>query len=588
VVLATSREGLAVPGEQIVAVPSLGLPPRGATGDVVGAAASVELFCDRARSVRHDFAPGVATVESIGQLCRRLDGIPLAIELAAARVGSLSPEDLLRRLDQRFRVLTRGGRVALERHQTLRNAIDWSYDLLDESERLALQRLSVFAGGGDLDALEAVLPAGGGLDADDVIDVVSRLVDKSLVVVETGEEGRVRYRMLETIRQYAHERLEASGDIATVRGAHGDYYVTFAQMAGPHLRSRDLPDWAWRVEREADNFRAVIDWAVDTAQPGLAIAVVAQLRGHGHPTGHPATEWADAAIEIPGAEDQPDFLAVASWATFGAAYLRQDFDRANEIAGRIERLQAQRGRTDPAAYQGIATSAVFQNDMVKARDLGEEWVETARASNDGYELSHALLLLASMEQALEEPDAQAHVEEAARVARETGTLSALSIALGLLIYWVDIESDDRERALALLDEAAEVAYAIDDRVASSIAIGNRAILLAAIGDPREALAVATQAAGELGTSTGFATGRALLKAVAIALSRVEQPRAAVMFLGAAENGGGGIVALWLGTRASRLEAGLRDQLGEEFQPLYEQGRALTAAEAWAYLDGLDV
>ncbi len=209
-VLATSREGLGLAGERIMAVPPLGVPAGDADVNEVRQAEAVCLFGDRASTAKRDFVLTDRNVGAVGVLCRRLDGIPLAIELAAARVRSLSPEDLVARLDQRFTLLTHGSRAALERHQTLRRTIDWSYDLLTPTERRALQRLSVFAGGCDLAAAEAVLPDDD-LDALDVVDVIGQLVDKSLVVTD-DTDGGVRYRLLETIRQYAWERLNASGD----------------------------------------------------------------------------------------------------------------------------------------------------------------------------------------------------------------------------------------------------------------------------------------------------------------------------------------------------------------------------------------
>ena len=236
-VLATSREGLALAGERIVAVPTLGVPRADAAGDARMHADAVQLFADRAAAAQHDFALTDHNIETVAVLCRRVDGIPLAIELAAARVRSMSPEDLVARLDQRFKLLTRGSRATLERHQTLRSTIDWSYDLLDSTERLALDRLSVFAGGCDLAAAEVVL-AGDDLDAFDVDDVLAQLVDKSLVVVERDDTG-VRYRLLETIRQYAAERLQTDGDTAVVRRGHAEHYTTRAEEAGPHLRSRE-------------------------------------------------------------------------------------------------------------------------------------------------------------------------------------------------------------------------------------------------------------------------------------------------------------------------------------------------------------
>jgi predicted ATPase len=211
VVLATSREGLAIPGEHIIAVPSL---PVGADGD------AVTLFCDRARDARDDFRLTERDLVSVVELCRRLDGIPLAIELAAARLRSLTPEELVARLAQRFHLLTRGSRAALERQQTLRHAIDWSYDLLASTERTALNRLAVFASGCTLATAEVVLP-GGEVERGDVVDLLDQLVNKSLVVADIDAGGETRYRLLETIRQYAQERLEASGETAAVPRAAG-------------------------------------------------------------------------------------------------------------------------------------------------------------------------------------------------------------------------------------------------------------------------------------------------------------------------------------------------------------------------------
>src|SRR4051794_13935826 len=189
-VLATSREGLALAGERIVAVPSLGVPADDSDITALVGTEAVQLFSDRARAAKNEFALTDRNASALGVLCRRLDGIPLAIELAAARVRSLSPEDLVARLDQRFKLLTRGSRAALERHQTLRSTIDWSYDLLEPTERRAPDRLSVFAGGCNLAAAEAVL-AGDDLDELDVVDLLGQLVDKSLVIADSNGDGRV-------------------------------------------------------------------------------------------------------------------------------------------------------------------------------------------------------------------------------------------------------------------------------------------------------------------------------------------------------------------------------------------------------------
>jgi predicted ATPase/class 3 adenylate cyclase len=584
-ILATSREGLAVPGEQIVAVPSLALPAQGASGEVVGHVASVELFCDRARAVKHDFSPRGSTLDAVAQLCRRLDGIPLAIELAAARIASLAPEDLLSRLDQRFRLLTRGSRASLERHQTLRNTIDWSYDLLDERERLALLRLSVFADGAALEAMEVVLSVGNGLDRDEVFDVVGQLVNKSLVIAEPNDEAHLRYRMLETIRQYAQERLEASGELSDVRSAHAEYFVEFVERMGPRLRSRELPIWARSVERETDNLRMALDWAVETARPELALRLIVPLRGHGHTTGYAATEWADAAIDIPGADQLPQFLAVASWAVFGAT-MRLDFARGTEVATRVDGIQAERGRSDPSAFWGPGTLAFFQGDFEKARRLAEEWVAAARMADDGYELSHALVLCASTGAYTGSADARTQMEEAVRVARDTGALSALSIALSQLCNMLDLKGSDIERGLALTDEAIAVASQLRDDIAISVAAGSRATLLALRGDPRGALAVAQRGGEALRNSSNLSPLAPLLSAGAIALTELGEYQDAAVLFGAAVNHAYGAAPEWIAGRCMSAEATVRRELGPDFQALYDRGLSLSSLEVASLLANL--
>ena len=340
-VLATSREGLAVPGEQLVAVPSLGIPAVDVDDELLVLVESVRLFCDRASSVKADFESSGPNLSAVGVLCRRLDGIPLAIELAAARSTSLSPGDLVARLDQRFKLLARGSRASLERHQTLRNTIDWSYDLLDNTERDALQRLSVFAGGCDLVAAEAVV-ADEDLDPFDVVHVVGQLVDKSLVLADT-DDGQIRYRMLETIRQYAQERLEASGTTDRVRARHAAYYVALAETAGPQLRNRDQLEWARRMAPETDNLRAALNWAVEAGSAEPALRLVTSLAVHGVAIGYSALDWAETSIEIAGAGDHPLFPAAASWAAWSAV-LHGDFDRAEVFVAQAEAAQAARGQ----------------------------------------------------------------------------------------------------------------------------------------------------------------------------------------------------------------------------------------------------
>jgi predicted ATPase/class 3 adenylate cyclase len=373
VVLATSREGLGLAGERILAVPSLSLPDHAASMDALSTTDAVRLFVERARDANASFALTPDNAAAVAQLCRRLDGIPLAIELAAARARSMTPEDLLERIDQRFTLLTRGSRAALERQQTLRRTIDWSYELLGPPEREALLRLSVFAGGCGLSAAEAVV-SGGAVGPTDVADVLGQLVDKSLLIVE-DHRGRARYRMLETIRQYAQERLDDSGAAPSVRRAHADYYVALAETAGPHLRGRGQLAWARDLAMEIGNFRAAVDWAVEQASPGPALRLAAPLTVQGLEVGDAAMEWAAAASAIPGADEHPLFATVASWAVWGAT-VRRDHDRARATFGRVAAVEERRGRWAPrhaARLRPSPSSPETSKRRTAGPTNGSEW-----------------------------------------------------------------------------------------------------------------------------------------------------------------------------------------------------------------------
>lgn len=258
-VLATSRERLAVAGERVWPVPPLGLPPRRAasTGDILQAE-SVRLFVDRASAVLPGFAPDDAAATAIAGICHRLDGIPLAIELAAARVNVLSPRGIADRLADAMSLLTSGARTVPRRQRTLRAAIDWSHALLTDAERTLFRRLSVFGGGFTLDVAERVC-VDDVLDADTVLDVLASLVDKSLIAV--GErDGDARYRMLETVRQYAAEQL-ANGDEAEEMGRrHAEYHAALAETHAPRLRTPLRPHAIAVLDTEHDNIRAALDW----------------------------------------------------------------------------------------------------------------------------------------------------------------------------------------------------------------------------------------------------------------------------------------------------------------------------------------
>ncbi len=251
VVLTTSREALGIEGERVCPVASLAVPGRHASSDEFAAASSVRLFADRARAVRPEFALDAVSAPVVADICRQLDGVPLAIELAAARVASLTVNDIAQRLDQRLHLLTRGRRTALERHQSLRNAVDWSYDLLSEADARVFNRLAVFSGSFTLSAAEAVV-TGGAVEQDEVLDRLSGLVARSMVAAEMSASA-TRYRLHDTMREYARERLEAAGELEATRRRHAKYYVALAETA------RDA------LDQEFANVAAALDMEVTAA-----------------------------------------------------------------------------------------------------------------------------------------------------------------------------------------------------------------------------------------------------------------------------------------------------------------------------------
>jgi non-specific serine/threonine protein kinase len=282
-VMATSREALGLTGEVAWRVPSLSIPAANQqyTTTELGANPAVQLMVERATAVQPRFGLTERNATSVAQICRRLDGIPLALELAAARVQALTPDQIAARLDQRFRLLTGGSRAALPRQQTLRATLDWSYDLLSEPERLLLNRLAVFSGGWSLEAAEAVC-SDEQIAADYVLDLVAQLVSKSLVLADEDADGTERYRMLETVRQYARERLLAAGEADAVLGRHAAYFLVFGDPFGAQRFYPNGPAWPTakhlhQLEREHDNLRAALRWWIESEDVDRATKQAALL-----------------------------------------------------------------------------------------------------------------------------------------------------------------------------------------------------------------------------------------------------------------------------------------------------------------------
>lgn len=328
--LITSRERLSIEGEMVVQVAPLGLAP----GDVDSEPEAVRLFADRAASVAHGFRLTAANVDAVLRICSRLDGLPLAIELAAARANVLLPEQIAERLDRRFDVLTIGGRAAPKHHQTLEALIDWSYELLSDSEKAVFQSLSVFAGGWSLEAAEEVCtPAG--IDRSMVLGLLAALVDKSLVVVEP-EQGAMRYRLLETLRAYAAERLRESGAVAEAIMRHARYYDALARQLERRLYGDAQLDARREFDLEHNNFRAVLSNASlsnEVARAGAHIAASISLCWFFGNYFTEARHWFDWLLSFPEVAEDPDVVRCLMVDGFLAASLG-DHDLGMEMCNR--------------------------------------------------------------------------------------------------------------------------------------------------------------------------------------------------------------------------------------------------------------
>jgi predicted ATPase len=298
-ILATSREAIGVEGEIRWDVPPLSMPDPQHTlsPEELEGYESVRLFVERARGRDPSFSLSLHNALTVAEVCGRLEGIPLALELAAARVGTLSLEQILERLTDSLGLLTRGGRTAVPRQRTLKGTLDWSYDLLSEPERVLFGRLSTFAGGWTLVASE-VVGSGEGVEEGEVLDLLSGLVDKSLVVAKGSDEGGVRYRLLEPVRQYALARLEESGETEAAKRAHAQHFLAMAEEAEPELLGPREAEWYDRLEDEHDNIRVALSWSLEGADPELGVRLAGAIWWFWHRHGHlsKGIRWLEAGL----------------------------------------------------------------------------------------------------------------------------------------------------------------------------------------------------------------------------------------------------------------------------------------------------
>ncbi|HUA96508.1 MAG TPA: adenylate/guanylate cyclase domain-containing protein [Acidimicrobiales bacterium] len=535
-VLATSREGLAVAGERLVSVPSLGLPDVGAHPEGVLESDAVRLFVDRAMESSSGFVAGSDEAASMAELCRRLDGIPLAIELAAARVAVMTPQEITVHLDQRFKLLTRGRRTAETRQQTLRNTIDWSYELLSDEERRVLRRLAVFAGDFGLAAAEAIA-AGDGMKGFDVLDLLARLVEKSLVVAE-GVSGETRYRLLETMRHYARERLEEAGEVDPVSEGHARYFLDFAKKAEAGLGSPQETVWRERVERELENLRAGLRWFITSDDTDSALAEIYALADVGSLSFMPFGMLVIEAAEMPAAAAHPLRAAALGCACMSLAQ-QGALDEMGAYLDETERLLADVG-TAPERVKFrcrvracLTTPVAYQQEQEHFISLARDGLADARAIGDRFEEMRALILLAAILGDDERDEAIRAGEEALALARELEVPSYLAWAPMWLA--TRLARSDPAGAEDLLDEARSAAVRIDNAWAMAMASQTLAGVQAAQGRFRQAcrtLLGNVERAHQMGDDGTAHSNLALLSCTLAALGEEDRALLAGSWVGA--------------------------------------------------------
>ena len=598
-VLATSREALNVAGEQSYRVPSLTLPdPKQApTGESLSQFEAVRLFIERAKAVQPAFAVTDANAPAVAQVCWRLDGIPLALELAAARVRSLAVEEVNARLDQRFRLLTGGFRTALPRQQTLRALIDWSYDLLTGTEKTLLRRLSVFAGGWTLAAAEGVCPAGG-MEDWEVLEGLTGLVDKSLVVYgEQAEGGGDRYRLLETVRQYAQERLQESGEAKAVGNRSASWFLSFAEEAEAQLTGPEQAMWLERLEAEHDNLRASLSWDEESAvgaEENLRLAGALwrlwYIRGH-------CSEgrcWLGRTLERSQGREHAgslEALAVRSKALNGAGNLAEsqgDYAEARALHGESLAIRRQLGN-----QQGIAASlgnlgnvAYHQGDYAGARALHEESLAIKRQFGSPQSLAASLGNLGNV--ALCQGDyagARALHEESLAVERQLGNQQGIAESLGNLGSVADSQGD-YVGARALHEESLAICRQLGDQKGIADSLGNLGNVALCQGDYAAARALQVESLAiqrQLGNQEGVAYSLEGMAGVADGLNKTSR---AAQLWGAASSLRDTIgcpLSPAEQEKTAKVIASVREALGENaFAAAWDAGRAMTREQAVEY------
>ncbi len=430
-ILATSREPLGITGEALWQVTALGLPADGAGSGEIESAPAVRLLRDRAGAVRTDLAADATTSSTLLRVCRALDGMPLAIELAAARLRTMSLDQLANRLDDRFRLLTGGSRTALPRHRTLRAVIDWSWELLSGAEQRVLRRLSVFSGGASLDAVAKVCAGAGDAPAEaEVFELLSALTEKSLVIA--GSDRAPRYRMLGTIREYAQARLADAGEVEPVRRAHRDHFTELCETAEPHLRRAGQLEWLAVLEAEHDNIAAAMRGALAAGEAGPAMRLAAVASWYWWLGGHRAegNELLLSAIALPGeVADEIRGVVYAFLIQFVSSGQQSDERRAEEWIRRACEVSRRVGGRHVALRFAPALERLLHGP-----DAALTAFEPLTADEDPWVRAVARLQLGKMRVMLGHGghDADAYLEQALTEFRAIGERWGIAFAQGEL------------------------------------------------------------------------------------------------------------------------------------------------------------
>ena len=465
-ILTTSREALDILGETIWQVPSLTLPDTQSalTAKTLSEFESVRLFIDRALSVQPACELTDLTAGPVAKICRRLSGMPLAIELAAARTKIMTPDEIAMRLNDCFDLLTAGSRTALPRHQTLRATIDWSYDLLSETESILFRRLSVFVGGFTLEAAEAVT-TGGDVSKSQVVHLLERLVNKSLVTVEANSEDQndeTRYRMLETIREYAYEKLEDEGGKGTMRDRHLEYFIAYAEEVERNTSGDKTVYWLRKLDKEIDNIRAAVDWSIESEKATKALQIVGALIFFRFQAGSPSgwQERLDIVLGLPGGQGQTPERAKALYG-IGLLYW-SDVNPVDKTPELQEALSIGKHLGDKFiianALSNLGLFACLQNDLEQARLYLEQSLDLFEELKPAHKWEFSEVHIYMGDVAFGQnciKEARLHYERSAKTLREAGDRLTLALAVRRLGQ-LALHEGDSEKAIIYCTESLDL------------------------------------------------------------------------------------------------------------------------------------